>query len=172
MNRVLTLIHTCVHRAMHLTSPYSVDGVTYYGGDRLIWAKDIDLLAGALSDAEWIQFSAAALAQGVAAVSLDGLQMARRSLGTSIPQSVLDALDSAGSEPASAYLLGSRQLGRAWQDLLAIRGLNRKLAYLGARALPSARFMRAKYPQSRHVPMVLLHMRRMIDLIRSRGRTK
>ena len=168
MNRVLTLLHSCIHRAMHVTSPYFVDGVTYYGGDRLIWAKDIDLLAGVLSDAEWRQFSAAALDQRVAAVSLDGLLMARRSLGTRIPQPVLDALGTAGAEPASAYLLGSRQMGRAWQDLRAIPGWNRKLAYLVARAVPSATFIRAKYPQSGHLPVALLHLRRMVDLIRPR----
>lgn len=168
MNRVLTLLHSCIHRAMHLTSPYFVDGVTYYSGDRLIWAKDIDLLAGALSDAEWGQFSAAALDQRVAAVCLDGLRMARRSLGTNIPQPVLDALGIAGAEPASAYLLGSGQMARAWQDFLAIRGLDRKLAYLGARMLPSARFMRAKYPRLGHWPVALLHLRRMVDLVRPR----
>lgn len=168
MNRVLTLLHSCIHRAMHLTSPYFVGGATYYGGDRLIWAKDIDLLAGMLSKAEWGRFSAAALDQRVAAVSLDGLLMARRFLGTSIPQPVLDALGTAGAEPASAYLLGSRQMGRAWQDLRAIPGWNRKLAYLAARALPSARFMRAKYPKAKRSLLALLHVRRMVDLIRPR----
>ena len=170
MNRVLTLLHTCIHRAMHTTSPYFVDGETYYGGDRLVWAKDIDLLVGALSDNEWQRFSAAALDQGVAAVCLDGLRMAERSLGSDIPQPVLDALGAVGAEPASAYLLGSRQMGRAWQDLLAIRGLNRKLAYLGARALPSANFMRAKYPQLERLPLALLYLRRMFDLVRPRPR--
>lgn len=168
MNRVLTLLHSCIHRAMHLTSPYFVGGVTYYGGDRLIWAKDIDLLAGALSDAEWKRFSRAALDQGVAAVSLDGLLMARRSLGTNIPQPVLDALGTAGAEPASAYLLGSRQMGRAWQDLWAISGWRRKFAYLGARALPSESFMRAKYPHLASSPLAMLHVRRMVDLVRPR----
>ena len=168
MSRVATLVHTSIHRAMHITSPYFVDGVTYYGGDRLIWANDIDLLAGALCDEEWRAFSALAVRQGVAAVSLDGLRMAQRSLGTEIPRPVLDALGAAGDEPASAYLLGSGQAERAWRDLRAIRGLTRKLAYLAARALPSASFMRAKYPELERSPLALLHARRMVDLIRPR----
>ena len=168
MNRVLTLLHTCIHRAVHLTSPYFVDGITYFGGDRLIWAKDIDLLAGALSAVEWEQFSVAALDQRVAAVALDGLLMAQRCLGTRTPQAIADALDKAGAEPASSYLLGARQMGRAWQDLLAIPGWNRRMAYLATRFFPSASFMRAKYPMSGHLPVALLHVRRMGDLVRPR----
>ena len=172
MNRVLTLLHTCIHRAMHLTSPYFVDGVTYYGGDRLIWAKDIDLLAGALSNEEWRRFTAAALDQEVASVCLDGLGTAQRLLGTVIPDQVREALGAARDERPSAYLLGAGQARRAWQDLLAIRGWNRKIAYLAARALPSERFMRAKYPALGRSPLALLHVRRMIDLIRPRPGSK
>lgn len=168
MSRVLTLLHSCIHRAMHLTSPYFVDGMIYYGGDRLIWAKDIDLLARALSDVEWQDFTRAALGQGVAAVCLDGFRMAKRALGTQIPPHVLDSLGRAGAEPASAYLLGARQMGRAWQDLRAIRGWRRKLAYVAARALPSESFMRAKYPHLKRSPLALLHVRRMFDLVRAR----
>lgn len=172
MSRVLTLLHSCIHRAMHLTSPYFVDGVTYYGGDRLIWAKDIDLLAGSMSDAEWQSFTRAALDQGVAAVCLDGFSMAKRTLGTEIAPDVLASLGRVGAEPASAYLLASRQMGRAWQDLRAIRGWRRKLAYVAARALPSESFMRAKYPQLERSPLALLHMRRIIDLVRARPGSK
>ncbi len=168
MNRELTLLHTCVHRAMHLTSPYFVDGITYYGGDRLIWAKDIHLLAGALTTAEWQEFSKAALSQGVASVCLDGLRLAKRELSTEIPAHVLDALGAARLEQASAYLLGTRQLGRAWRDLLAIPDWRRKLTYLAMRAFPSATFVRRKYPAMARMPLSLLYARRMIDLIRRR----
>jgi len=173
MSRVLTLLHTCVHRAMHLTSPYFVDGITYYGGDRLIWAKDIDLLAGALTAADWQEFARAALSQGVAAVCLDGLRLAKRELGTEIPPQVLESLGAAGVEPASAYLLGARQMGRAWQDLLAIPDWRRRLTYLGHRAFPSAAFVRRKYPAMARMPLGLLYARRMIDLLRKRpGKTQ
>lgn len=168
MNRVLTLLHTCVHRAMHLTSPYFVNGLTYYGGDRLIWAKDIDVLASALSDFEWQSFTRSALSQGVALVCLEGLNMANRTWGTPIPAEVLSSLAKAGKEQASNYLLGAHQMGRAWQDMRAIPGFRRKLAYISARALPSEDFMRAKYPSQKHRPLTLLHMRRAIDLIRKR----
>ena len=169
MNRVLTLLHSCIHRALHLTSPYFVDGGTYYGGDRLIWAKDIDLLTKALSVDDWHCFTAAALVQGVAAVCRDGLLMSHRTLGTVTPQTVLDDLGKASYEPASVYFLGSSQVGRAWRDLRAIPSFKRKLAYVAARALPSSRFMRAKYPGNERTPLAWLHLRRVIDLFRRRS---
>lgn len=170
MSRVHTLIHTCVHRAMHLTSPYFVNGITYYGSDRLIWTEDIALLANALSDPEWEEFASTAIDQGVAQVCLDGVETARRLLGAGVPARVLEALGAARAERASAYLLGAGQARRAWQDLLAIPGLRRKLAYVGVRTLPTAGFMRAKYPRLEHLPLALLHVRRMIDLVRPRPR--
>jgi hypothetical protein len=168
MSRVLTLLHTTVHRAMHLTAPYFVDGVTYYGGDRLIWTKDIDLLARALSVSEWSRLSFLAERQQVAAVCLNGLRAARACLGTVIPEEVERDLGAARGEPASNYLLGSRQARRAWQDVLAIPGWRRKLAYAAQRALPSGAFLRAKYPQLSRQPVVLLHLRRLIELVRPR----
>ena len=171
MDRVLTLIHTCVHRLMHVTAPYFVDGVTYYGGDRLIWANDIHLLAGALSEAEWARLSALALGKGVAAVCLDGLTTARHSLGTEIPNWVGEELGSELSEgKASTYLLHSRQFARARQDLLATPGLRRKFAYLRARSLPSPAFIRGKYPSMVNMPLALLYFRRLVDLLRARPR--
>ena len=92
-------------------------------------------------------------------------------------QSVTDIenikLRAAGREPASAYLLDSRQLGRAWKDLQAIPAWRRKLAYLGSRAFPSPAFVRGKYPAMSRMPLGLLYARRMVDLIRKRpGRSE
>lgn len=173
MSRPLTLLHSCVHRAMHLTSPYIVGGVTYYGGDRLIWARDIDLLAGALSDAEWSAFSAAAIAQGVAAVCVSGLGFARRTMATQVPNDVMRSLEAARGERASSYLLDAGQARRAWLDFQAIPGLRSKMAYVGARSLPSEAFMRGKYPALADRPLALLHLKRIIELVVPRpGRAK
>ena len=168
MNRVATLLHTCVHRAMHITNPYFVDGVTYYGGDRLIWANDIALLAAALTEAEWAAFAATALAQGVATVALNGLDIARRRLGTEIPSYVRDRLGEAKGEAASNYLLRSGQARRSWSDLLAIPGFRGKMAYATNRALPSASFMRSKYPDMATRPLAALYAKRVIELLRPR----
>ena len=169
MERTTALIHACMHRAGHLTSPYFVDGVTYYGGDRLIWANDIHLLAGALSASEWEVFSANTHERGLAAVGLDGLNFARKSLATVIPADVMEGL--AATKPrstASTYLLGSGQAARAFQDFKAAGGLSGKMRYLFQRTLPPARFMRAKYPRMSKRPLALLYIRRVIDLLRER----
>ena len=171
MDRVFTLIHTCVHRAMHVTAPYFVGGVTYYGGDRLIWVHDIDLLAGALSEAEWTRLCALSARKGVSAVCLDGLMTAQRFLQTEFPEWVRKELSSASAEtPAFNYLRHSHQLARAWQDMRSISGWRRKLAYLRARLLPSPAFIRGKYPKMEGMPLALLYARRVIDLLRVRPR--
>ncbi len=170
MNRPLTLLHNCIHRAMHLTSPYIVEGTTYYGGDRLIWAKDIALLAGSLSAVEWEDFRRAAIDQEVAAVCVNGLEFARRTLRADVPDDVSRSLKAARVGGASAYLLGAGQAKRAWLDFVAIRGWRRKLAYLAARSIPSAAFMRGKYPAMAGQPLVVLHLKRMTDLVRPRPR--
>lgn len=174
MGHIAMLLHSCVHRAKHITSPYFTGSVTYYGGDRLIWAQDNHLLASVLSDAEWAQFAALAEEQGVSDVCLDGLQLAQSRLGTAIPGHVLDRLASspqAGS--ATIYLLHSGQFARAWSDLKAVPGLGQKLSYLIARALPSEEFMRAKYPRMRRQPLPLLYLRRFVELVRQRpGRSE
>ena len=171
MDRVLTLIHTCAHRAMHVTAPYFVDGVTYYGGDRLIWTYDIDLLAKALSEAQWTRMCALAAQKGVSAVCLDGLMTAQRFLRTEFPEWVSAELSSAsGDAPASKYLLHSHQSARAWRDLRSIPGWRRKLGYLRGRVLPSSAFIRGKYPSMEGLPLALLYARRLVDLLRVRPR--
>ena len=167
MNRPLTLLHTCVYRTLHIASPYFVDGVTYYGGDRLIWAHDIHLLAGSLSDAQWHRFVTLARRQRVARVYLDGIMIAARSLGTDIPVSIVNDLGEVRGESASTCLLDARQFGRSWQDLCAVRGWRRKLAYAGLRMLPSPAFTRGKYPRIAMLPLALLYARRMMDLVRT-----
>lgn len=169
MDRVRALLHCCAHRAMHFTTPYFVDGVTYYGGDRLIWVHDIHLLAEALSDDQWATLCALSEEKGVSAVCLDGLTAAQRFLATKFPGWVSERLRSAtGEAKPSTYLLRSRQFGRAWQDLSSIPDFSGKLAYLRARSLPSPAFIRGKYPRMARMPLPLLYARRMLDLLRAR----
>jgi len=169
MERKTALIHACMHRAGHLKSPYFVDGVTYYGGDRLIWANDIHLLAGALSASEWDALCADAHAKGLASVCMDGLNFAQHRLATVIPVDVMNRLAaSRATSGASTYLLGSGQAARAFQDFKAVAGLSGKARYLIQKTLPPASFMRAKYPRMNKHPLALLYFRRAVDLLRER----
>jgi hypothetical protein len=171
LDRVRTLLHTALHRAMHLTSPYFAGGKTYYGSDRLIWTHDIHLLASSLTKVEWQRLCALCREHGASAVCLDGLTAARRALGTFVPDEALEALRTAPRrQKTSQYLLQSRQLGRAWQDLLATHGTRRKLAYVRSRILPPSLFVRAKYENQAQGALAKLYVRRIVDLIRTRPR--
>lgn len=165
----LALLLACAHRAQHAFTPYLVAGTTHYGGDRLIWLRDIHLLAGALDAPGWEALAHAAEASGLAAVALDGLGTAARLLGTALPAGPLAHLAALRRDtPEARYLLGSRQVGRAWQDLRAASGPGARLAFLRDRLLPSAGFLRAKYPDWADRSLPALHLRRVADFLRPR----
>lgn len=106
---------------------------------------------------------------GLASVCFDGLTFAQKRLATAVPSEVMERLAAARSNSrASTYLLGSGQAARAFQDFKAVGGLSGKARYLVQRALPSASFMRAKYPRMSKHPLALLYVRRAIDLLRKR----
>jgi hypothetical protein len=145
-----------------------VDGVTYYGGDRLIWAQDIHLLATALTPPEWSQLCQITIANGSAGVCLNGLEIAQSRLGTPLPADAMARLRTAPGQHATSYLLGGRQVRRALLDLRAIPGLQRKLRFIRLRLWPSASFLREKYPRMHNAPLLLLHLRRLLDFLRPR----
>lgn len=152
------LLHSCIHRAQHILSPYFVDGEAHYGGDRLIWLCDIDLLARALGPEEWTLFTTRAMARGVAPVCHGALEEAHRLLGTPLPGDVMARLGASPAGAAARYLLDSSRRGRAMADLRA-SGAGGALRYLRARLFPAAAFVRGQYPQSRW-PLPFLYLRR------------
>ena len=168
MDRVRLLIQTCLHRAVHCNTPYFVGGAAHYGSGRLIWSYDIHLLASAFDDGQWAQFRTLAKQKRVAGICLDGLLHANASLGTQIPRDVQSDLEtSAGKDRRNAYLVRSRAISRAWQDIRAIPGLASKFRYARARILPDSRFIRAKYPNMTNASLPLLFARRLLSLVRS-----
>lgn len=157
----MALILACAHRAKHKVSPYYVDGQAFADGDRLIWLLDIDLIVRRLGPQDWGLVLAQALGHGVSAVCREGLEMAVRRFGTPVPPEVLRALAAAPARTAATrYLLSQRLAGRLWSDLLATRGLHRRLRYLRLGLLPDAARMRAKYADRPGLPLPLLHLRR------------
>nr|WP_246045431.1 nucleotidyltransferase family protein [Rubellimicrobium roseum] len=165
------LLFACAHRAQHIVNPYFVDGSIYYGGDRLIWLYDIDLLSRALDETEWAAFEVAVRQSDLAEVALHGLQMAADRLGTPLPCDVISRLERMNLKTKSSrYLLSSRQTGRAWRDLRAIQGSKAKAAFLAGRAFPSEAFIRAKYPDMADRPLLLLHLRRILNFVKPRPR--
>jgi hypothetical protein len=155
------LLHACLHRLMHRTAPYVVGGTAYYGGERLIWAFDIKLLAASLDDAQWRQFADLAVAAEVAPVCLDAFGYAERTVGATVPAAVRAHLAAAPEDsPASHYLLQSGRTRRLVSNLRAGGGLRAGLAFAKDQLFPSADILRVHYPHLAHLPRTLLLMHR------------
>ena len=169
VDHVTMLVHTALHKATHIVSPYFSNGLAYYGGDRLIWSYDIHLLAQIFSEEDWTHLLLVARRDGIAEVCLAALLCARDGLGTRIPGEVLNDLQAAVSgDRQSSFLLRSGQLGRAWRDLCAVAGWRSRAAYIHSRVLPPQAFVRAKYPELASRPLFVLYLRRALDLVRKR----
>jgi hypothetical protein len=153
------LLLACLHRSTHKHNPFHVDGVAYYGGDRLIWLYDIHLLANAMSSGQWNELARLAEVKGLRAVCLEGLERARDCFGSTYPESVLAALSRKGAELPAAYL-GSTALRQQWMDFCAIRGFRARLRYVGELLFPSIAYMRSKYPRARPAWLPWLYARR------------
>lgn len=167
--RPMLLIHASLHRQGHERAPYFMDGKTYFGGDRLIWLKDIALLSAQMSDQEWQDFCDFAVERGLERPSFDGLALAYRILGSETPPPVRSALDHSGAAPKSYFQSGP--LRRALSDVRAIPGGQRKWRYVAARLMPNEDFMRRKYPDLAGEPLARLYLRRLADFFRPRQRT-
>lgn len=169
LDHVSMLVHTALHKATHIVSPYFAGGKAYFGGDRLIWGYDIHLLAQVLSNDDWTRLVQMARDDGTAEVCLAALAFAQDRLGTDVPGFVLDALRGAiPNDRQSDFLLRSGQLDRAWRDLRAVAGWRSKAVYLCTRLLPAPAFVRAKYPELADRPLVVLYLHRLMGLFRER----
>ena len=137
------LLLACLHRLLHVNIEYYVEGVTYYGGNRLIWLYDIHLLAQSFTPFQWHDFAGSATEKGLCATSLDGIDRAAEHFFTRCPDDVRHSLSKTG-EPAAVYLDAGR-LRQRWIDFLTINGTVERLRYARERVLPPAAYMRAKY---------------------------
>lgn len=161
-SRSFLLFHACLHRRAHECSPYFSGGKAHFGGNRLIWLKDVDLLARAMTEEEWDDLVARADAAGEVASCLAGLKAAAGTLKTPLPTEVMVRLEELRGRSSPYFESG--KLGRAWMDLSAIPGAADKLRYMRSRLFPTRRFMRSKYPSARRHPLLFLYARRMLEL--------
>ena len=157
------------HRAAHIASPMFVGSTAYYGGDRLIWAMDIALVARVFDETDWAGLCDMARERRIARVCLDGLKLAGERLGAPVPPEVVAALEAMpGKQHNSAYLLTAPPLSRALRDLRAVRGWRSRLAFLARRVFPARAVIRAKYPAMGGYPIVSLYFRRFAETLRKR----
>lgn len=153
---VHALLIACMHRATHRNVPYYVDGTAHYGGDRLIWLRDIQLLAQRLGD--WDEFVSLASAKGLSAICLEALNSAQACLGLNVPDAILIALAQAGEAERPGIYLKAGRLRQAWMDFRSIEGNANKMTFLEEVLFPPRHYMLAKYPQTKFpLPLLYLH---------------
>jgi hypothetical protein len=132
--------------------------VAYYGGNRLIWLYDIQLLSKVLSPSQRNEFAELAEAKGLQETCLEGIERIRASFHTVVPEAMWRACPSGTVEAAARYLNGSASY-RLYADFLAVEGVRNKFKFLAELLLPPASYMRQKYPQSNPswLPWLYLH---------------
>lgn len=151
-----SLLIACMHRATHRHNPYHVDGTAHFGGNRLIWLVDVDLLARTLSERQWRNLVTLAEEKGLRQITCDGLEQARIRLGTELPKWVVERLGKPGPAELPALYLNAGTLRQQWLDLNAIRGLPGRLRLLREIVFPPVTYMRRKYPQPAWMPWLYL----------------
>ena len=157
------LLLACMHRSGHKRSPYYVDGVAHYSGDRLIWIYDIHLLARRLTQDEWHEFMSLATQKGLRAVCLEGLGLAQTCFRTPIGSAVIECLARPGHpEPIEQYMESSA-VRRRWLDFCAIEGWRGKRGFLTENLFPPASYMLQKYRDDGSAWLPWLYLRRMKD---------
>jgi hypothetical protein len=157
---VHALFLACMHRAGHRQAPYFVGNVEYYGGDRLIWVYDINLILREFDSISYDEFTALANRKGLAQICSEGLLEARDCFGAAIPEEVFQTFAVAGSEGiASQYL--SASVGKQYlMNFLAINGIVNRLRFIGQILFPPRRYMLRVYSRMRLKWLPWLYARR------------
>jgi hypothetical protein len=160
------LLIAAFHRATHIHNPYYVEGVAHYGGDRLIWLYDIDLLARSLTQTEWDAFCVLALDRGLDMVCMRALIEAQQRLGTPLPVEVQRRLAAGPGMTKAMRYLSSGKLQQQFLDLLAAGNWADRRRYLAELLFPSVDYMRAKYQSSPDAWLPWLYLRRALGGVR------
>ena len=149
-----------MHRATHERNPYHVEGAAYYGGDRLIWVYDINLLARSLNSARWDSLVRAATEKGLCETTREGLQCAEDCFQVRCPEEVRIALSKTGEPVATYFAAGAMR--QTWIDFLAIGGTADRLRFGRDLFFPPAAYMLSKYPEAKPAWLPWFYARRAI----------
>lgn len=163
---VHALLLACMHRATHMETPYYVDGVAYFSGNRLIWLYDIHLLAQSMTAEQWAAFSEIAERKGLRAVCLDGIERTRACFHTAVPEHVLAALARRGPTEIVASYLNAGIAKRHWMDFWAMEGAAGRLRLVRELFFPSDVYMRGRFPDAKVKWLPWLYVRRVFEAVR------
>lgn len=164
LNAVDNLFMVAINRESHRVFGIQNGVDKTFDNDRLIWAVDFDLLTRAFTQADWDRVPVLAAKAGCSAIILDALLFAQRTIGTTVPPSVCDALASdTRDQPVTHYYSGLPTAHRFLRDFRASRSLAQKARLLKFHLLPGRIFLAERYPNSGHWPLFALQMRRLIS---------
>jgi hypothetical protein len=148
------LLVACTHRVAH-----------HYDKEILGFLYDIDLLSRRLSLPAWDRVVAMAATKRIRRVTLRGLDLASRLLGTPIPERVRLELGSStpvGEEPTAAYLNdGLRRVDILRSDLREL-GWRRRLKLIREHLLPAPSYVLQSYGQTRREILPFLYLIRIV----------
>lgn len=165
MDPVFTLLQCALNRAAHTTRGYVIDDDTVFGGNRLGWAVDFDLIARRFAPADWTDLLAVCAQRGLAELCLDGLGFAQMRLATPVPAHVTERLAAMPSDGrVMRYLQRDDLLDYVIGNLKASAGMSAKLRYLAAYVLLERSTLLARYPHASGQPLIVLRGRRVADL--------
>lgn len=160
-----SFIHTCINRAAHDRFGYLVDDEQVFGGDRLIWAIDLDLLSIRFTPNDWDMLGRIARKCGASGIVSSGIVFARETLGSSVPEAILHSLVDSPPEgdTVSRYFATGSATKRMRRDLASSSDLKGKLAILIQHLFAGREFLNARYPGSSRWPLAALQVRRLLD---------
>jgi hypothetical protein len=143
--KIDALLVACMHRMVHIGSPYYVNDIAYFSADRLIWLYDIHLLAGGFSEQDWDSFLILAQDKGLMEIVGDGLRSTHNALMTDIPTNILNRFARMHPQEAAAKYLCAQPLQRMVMNFKATRGFDRKAQFLRELVFPPASYMRVQF---------------------------
>jgi hypothetical protein len=161
MCNIDAVYHACIHRAVHIKTPYYIEDQAFRGGDRLIWLYDLHLMLPKLTTADWADLLSLCGSHDTADLCLDAFTKTNQLLGTHVPSDVLDGLRAARQNGApKQFLVDSGGVQSLFSDLRAIPTLKARLQYMLHVLFPPKAFLIAKYPDMASKPVVLMYLRR------------
>ncbi|WP_185960230.1 nucleotidyltransferase family protein [Erythrobacter insulae] len=161
-----SFIQICINRTGHEAFGYHIEDGKVLDGDRLIWALDLHYLAADFTPQDWQNLARISKNWGAAKAVASALDFASQMLGTQCPPDGLGKLEEAANEDGIIciyYASSTSTVHRFKMDFAAAPTFSAKLKLITERVLPDRTFMGERYPESDHLPLAALHLRRMLD---------
>ncbi len=154
------LIHAVVNQGWHEQRGYHAEAGRVIGARRLIWSVDFDLLAGAMDESDWARVVDLCARNGAGPIVAKALRSARRDLGTTLPDEMLERLEAQALDPhLSSYFAAPDEMTDFMLNLRTAPDWRARLRLLAMRAFPPRAYLLEKYPHGSDWPTPLLRSR-------------